>query len=428
MNAIEAVMARTWAITPEYLQIIMKIANREISADEFKALQKEEADSVDGTHRLGIRGNVAILSIRGPITKYANLFTRISGASSLDLLMKDFNKALEHPDVKAIILDIDSPGGDVNGVNEFANAVYEARERKQIIAYAGGMAASAAYWIGSAARDFVVDNTAQVGSIGVVATYIDNSERLKKNGIKEIEIVSASSPDKRPDPLSDEGRQIIQRRVDAIQEVFVKTVARNRGVNTEKVLGDFGQGDVLVGENAVEAGMADWAGNLESLIKQFNPDSKMMTVQEWTGDIKSNNKQEKPAMDEKQFPASNVSAEWLKSNFPLVYETVANAGAAAERERIQGIHQLNRPGIEAIVEKAMFKSNDTPGDVALKIVEHDNQLLANRQEEIEKDAREIPGLEAPSPDDADVAAKAEQQAIDDAVVAGMNKKIETATV
>ena len=132
-------------------------------------------------------------------------------------------------------------------------------------------------------------------------------------------------------------------------------------------------------------------------------------------------------MDEKQFPASDVSAEWLKSNFPVVCEKIANAGAAAERERIQGIHNLNRPGIEAIVEKAMFESNDSPGDVALKIVEHDNQLLANRQAEIEKDAQEIPGLEAPSPDDADVAEKAEQQAIDDAVVAGMNKKVEAAT-
>ena len=113
----------------------------------------------------------------------------------------------------------------------------------------------------------IADDAAFLGSIGVVTTLVDDRDRLEKSGVKEIEIISSSSPHKRPDPASEDGRAVLQARVDALQEVFVSAVSRYRGVRKTTVLTDFGRGDVLIGQAAVAAGMADGIGSLEGIIE-----------------------------------------------------------------------------------------------------------------------------------------------------------------
>jgi len=102
-----------------------------------------------------------------------------------------------------------------------------------------------------------------------VMSYIDTSARDAKADVKRVEIVSSSSPDKRIDPNTDAGRAKVQAMVDALAEVFVSSVAKFRGVGTEKVLSDFGRGGVLVGAQAKSAGMADRIGSLDSVIAEL---------------------------------------------------------------------------------------------------------------------------------------------------------------
>ena len=256
-----------WAITENALNTINSIARRE--NENIEAVSAKLGRSLDNSFDTKLRDNIAVLSVSGPLFRYANVFTKVSGATSYELLAKDFNSALENPDIKAILLDIDSPGGEVNGCAEFASMVYEARNKKQVYAYVSGDAASGAYWIASACEKIFVSETSALGSIGVVAMY---------KGAKDdnsVEIVSSQSPFKRLDPKSDEGRALIQTRIDAMADVFINSVAKHRGVDPPKVKESFGGGDLFIGEHAVKSGLADQISSfektLQTLIKQTSP-------------------------------------------------------------------------------------------------------------------------------------------------------------
>ncbi len=121
-----------WAITETALHTILEVAARENEAPEAVAakLGRQLQNSYNATERDG----VAIIPVTGPLFRYANIFTAISGASSYELIARDFMSALENPQISSIILDIDSPGGEVNGVSELASMIFEARGTKPIIA------------------------------------------------------------------------------------------------------------------------------------------------------------------------------------------------------------------------------------------------------------------------------------------------------
>jgi signal peptide peptidase SppA len=260
--------ARTlWAITEDHLRVILDIANRQNPTPE--AVAAELGRPLENTYEVEYREGVAILPVEGPLFRYANLFTQISGATSYERLAQDFNAALADDQVRAILLNINSPGGEADGNAEFAEMIHAARGVKPIVAYVGGMGASAAYWIASAADEVIAHETALLGSIGVRTALIDDSERMAMEGLREYVIVSSQSPYKATDPADAGDRGRIQQVVDDLATVFVATVARNRGVSEETVLSDFGQGDVLVGQKAVAAGLADRLGSFEGALAEL---------------------------------------------------------------------------------------------------------------------------------------------------------------
>lgn len=269
MRAWNKTTSEPWAITQPALETILEIAERENEKPE--AVAARLGRELQNTHTVIERDGVAVIPVTGPLFRYANIFTAISGATSYEILAQDFTVALDNPDINAIILNIDSPGGEVNGCAELANMIFAARGKKPIIAYASGDAASGAYWIASAADQVVASETSGLGSIGVVAVY--RGAKPDKNAPTTIEIVSSQSPFKRLNPETDEGRAKLQTRIDAMADVFVNTLARNRGIETAKVLEQFGGGDILIGAHAVNAGLADRIGSLEKLIAEFSASS-----------------------------------------------------------------------------------------------------------------------------------------------------------
>ncbi|MFV0626611.1 MAG: S49 family peptidase [Alphaproteobacteria bacterium] len=244
------------------MNTISEIAERTNSSIEVIA--KEMGKEMNNAQKVTIRDNVAIIPVSGPLFRYANLLTMICGATSYEVLAKDFHRALAEPTIKAIVLEIDSPGGEVNGCSELADMIYQARGQKPIIAYASGACCSGAYWIASACDKIKAADTAILGSIGVVSVY------RKEDDKKSIEIVSSQSPHKRLDPESDEGRVKIQARIDDLAEVFINKISRNRGVSCEDVVTKFGGGDVFVGTNAVRSGLADSLSSFEEVITDLN--------------------------------------------------------------------------------------------------------------------------------------------------------------
>jgi signal peptide peptidase SppA len=262
MNAIDLALAQEWAILPGALGEILAIARRQNDVTP-QALEAYRARYAENGERLRIRDGVAIVDIQGPLFKKANLFQAISGASSYSIMARDFQTAVDDPQVTGILLNIDSPGGTVSGTDELATAIFNARGKKPIIAYASGMAASAAYWIASAADTIVLSEASMVGSIGVVMAIEDHRAADERRGIRTIEFVSSRAPGKRPDHDTDAGRAEIQRRVDDLEAVFIGAVARHRGVTPAKVATSYGEGGVEVGANAIKAGMADHLGTFE---------------------------------------------------------------------------------------------------------------------------------------------------------------------
>lgn len=117
-------------MTPEMMGTMAEIAKESRKTPE--AIAREMGKDMKDANAASIRDGVAVLKVSGPLFRYANLMTRICGATSYELLARDFNKALQHPEVKAILLDIDSPGGEVNGCSELADMIFLARGKSRL--------------------------------------------------------------------------------------------------------------------------------------------------------------------------------------------------------------------------------------------------------------------------------------------------------
>jgi ClpP class serine protease len=240
--------------------MVLDIANRET---DIEAVSAKLGKPLSNARKVEIRGSVAVIPIVGTIVRYSSLFTDICGGVSTEILAKDLQVALEDDSIKTIIFNIDSPGGEAAGIAELSDMIVEARAKKKIIAYVDDMAASAGYWLASACEEIYASKTAMVGSIGVVFT-------LRENKDSGIEIVSNVSPLKRPDISTEQGISQIQAWADKLGEIFVDSVALNRGVSSDTVLSKYGKGDMLVGREALEAGMIDSITHFEALIAKNN--------------------------------------------------------------------------------------------------------------------------------------------------------------
>ena len=272
------ILTSPWAIVPEKLYEIQEIYSthlrgEKIDISSIEAMVKEPGDG-DGDERYQVVEGVAIIPIQGVIAKRMNLFSRISGGVSTQMVGDDIKSALADETVNGILLDIDSPGGSVDGTEDLVNIIYEGREQKAIVAYSDGMIASAAYWIASAAQAVYISGaTVEVGSIGVVATHVDYSQNEEKRGVKTTEIYAGKYKRMASNykPLSDEGRGMIQERVDYIYTVFVDSVARNRGTNSETVLSKMADGRIFTGRQAVDAGLVDGILSFDRVMEERLP-------------------------------------------------------------------------------------------------------------------------------------------------------------
>ena len=257
-----------------------------------KAVASQLGKEMKNTNAVSIRDGVAIIQVNGPLFRYANLITAICGATSYELLAQDFHKALTDPNIKAILLDIDSPGGEVNGCSELSDMIYKARGSKPIIAYASGYCCSGAYWIASACDKIYATDTAVIGSIGVVSIFEKDDDN------KTIEIVSSQSPNKRPNVETEEGKTKIQEHVDALADVFINKVALNKDISPKEVIENFGGGDVFVGQKAVSIGLADGLSSFEEFVSDLNLEKSFMNEQKNTFSAEDIKKVERERMSQ----------------------------------------------------------------------------------------------------------------------------------
>ena len=262
-----------WAILPEKLQAMTELLQLRLQGVTFTAeeIRARVGEAAQGGAMPMMSGSVAVLPLRGVISQRANMITQSSGGTSAEAFGKAFKGAIESDSVKAVVLDIDSPGGSVHGTAELADLIFEARGRKPIVAVANSQGASGAYFIGSQADEFVSIPTGLVGSIGVFTEHVDRSRAEEMAGLKTTLIYAGKFKveGNTHEPLSTAGRQHAQELADSFYEMFVGAVARGRNVTAEAVRNGFGQGRMLGSKAALAAGMIDRIATLEEVVTQL---------------------------------------------------------------------------------------------------------------------------------------------------------------
>lgn len=211
-----------------------------------------------------IKDNVFVLPVNGPLMKYENC-----GSPGTANMVASLLQANANDNVEAIVLQIDSPGGTVDGTKVFADAVKNSK--KPVVAYVDGLMASAAMWIGSAAKQIVASTkTDMVGSIGTMVQWADFTEAYKAKGITVHEAYATQSVDKNKIFKTASGgnyTELITSMLDPINNEFLGAIKQNRAgkinLSGENVL----TGKVYMAADAVKHGLVDSIGTLDSAIK-----------------------------------------------------------------------------------------------------------------------------------------------------------------
>lgn len=277
-HLVRAVLAQHWAISRDSLAwaaiceiVAMREAGLFFSIDEIRA-RVGEAAAVNGPRgRDGSAGAVAvgIVPIYGVIAPRSSLMAS-SGGTSAEAVAESFRAHLRDDDVAGIVLDVDSPGGVVSGIDELATEIREARGIKPIVAIAHHEMNSAAYYIGSSADEIVATPSAQVGSIGVFTAHDDLTAAREELGIKRT-VVSAGkykAEGALNTELDEDAVAYIQGQVDELYGMFVSAVAKGRGISAGDVRSGYGEGRVVLAKQALELGMVDRVDTFEATLKR----------------------------------------------------------------------------------------------------------------------------------------------------------------
>jgi signal peptide peptidase SppA len=324
-------LAFPWAIEPNYFRSILEYV-RDPGSEALHGFLPESPVDLESA------GGVAVVPVKGPLhAGTGGLFEMLFGGTGYQRIIADLQDAAADDGISQIVLDIDSPGGSIAGLWDVVSTIQAID--KPVIAYTGGTMASAAYWIGSAADRIVASPQGVVGSIGAVLSITDYSKLDEKTGIEEIEIVSSQSPHKRPNPKTEEGRTTLQEHIDNLAQVFIESVADNRGVSAEFVQENYGKGGVLVGKHALSAGMIDSISGINDLLA--------------AGGITMPGKTQDPVIDRAFIETHHrdivdaIYAEGVQAG----RDAGIAEGVAAERERIQAVMALE--GVDGKEEAAL---------------------------------------------------------------------------
>jgi signal peptide peptidase SppA len=275
------VLTGPWAIMPEKLVEIQEIYRTHLRGEkiDLKAVEAVIGKPLVNEQKpYEVIDGVAVINIEGVLAKKMNWFSSISGGSSTQLIASDFKAAMADEDVQSILLYIDSPGGTVDGNQDLVSLIYQARceKKKAIIAYTDGCMASAAYWIGAAAGAiYSTNNTAEVGSVGVVASHTDYSKREEQLGIKTTEVYAGKYKRiySQSKPLDSAGKAYLQDQVDYLKSVFVDSVAEMRGISPladeDGTFTDWAESKIFIGQQAIDAGLVDGCTTRDALLENM---------------------------------------------------------------------------------------------------------------------------------------------------------------
>jgi signal peptide peptidase SppA len=254
-----------WLITPEAFGVIYSAAQSFFKEGVPTTLRTE-------SKLLSVEGGIGTVALRGPMMRNPDVIDQlVFGATDTEEVLAAVHEASEREDVQAILLDIDSPGGSVNGTPELAAAVAAASKSKAVYAFSAGQMCSAAYWVASQCDAVYATPSARVGSIGVILPVVDSSEAFAQAGLK-MEVFAAGKFKSAGTPgtsLTDEQKDWLQSEVEEIAADFRSAVlARGRKIPDEAM-----EGQTFNGRRAMRlnmAGMVDGRAQVIARLRELH--------------------------------------------------------------------------------------------------------------------------------------------------------------
>lgn len=283
---------------------------------------------------------IAVIPVFGTLVRRTVGLEAQSGLTSYASLGQQLAEAVADPRVKAILLDVDSPGGEAGGVFDLADQILAARKVKPIWALANEEAFSAAYAIAAAASKVYVSRTGGVGSIGVIAVHLDQSQAEADAGLKYTAIYAgARKNDLSPhEPLSDPARTTLQTEVDRVYEMFVATVARARGLAPDTVKAT--EAGLFFGADAVAAGLADKLGTFDDALADLHARLAPRTT---LSPIRNLKRKDKTMTDPAETAAEAQNADVTLTNpAPDLEAITALAKAQAQKEALAYVSEVTQ--------------------------------------------------------------------------------------
>lgn len=389
-----------WAIQPDRLLEIHSLYrdHRQGGKIDLKAWEAATGRPAGADREpYQVLDGVAVIPIQGVMTKGESAWNRLCGMTSTATLRADLQTALQDPSVHSILLWIDSPGGMVDGTQELADAIFEARGHKPIVALADGCMCSAAAWVGAAAsRVYITSDTTATGSIGVVTAHVDVSRAEEAYGIKTTELTAGRYKRiaSQYAPLTDEGRATIQAQLDHIYSVFVNSIAKFRSVSVDTVLAQMADGRVFLGQQAIQVGLVDGVSTLTGLVAQLNQERRSLRPGAGAASLPST-----PHATEETMA---ITREQLQAEAPdlltALLEEGKAQGRAEELARVQGCLDAAAPGYEKLALEKALDGQTEPGACAIAIVQAQKADHAKAAEAVNAGPDPVPV--APEPPEA----------------------------
>ncbi|MBL8815257.1 MAG: S49 family peptidase [Planctomyces sp.] len=221
---------------------------------------------------------VALIPVHGVMVKRTRVFSgwfdtvRVVGVDFWAEMVEELTK---RSDITDIVIDFDTGGGQVAGTERLANAIWNARQTKNVVGVANEFACSAGLWALSQCSRVVTTRTAGIGSLGVYMLHFDDTKFLSENwGIEKSVVYRGKYKASHERPLDKELRADMQRFIDSTYSEFIDAVARGRGVSANEVIDRWGEAQLFTGSEAVSNGLADDFGTLQEVLEELNAGRK----------------------------------------------------------------------------------------------------------------------------------------------------------
>ena len=313
---------------------------------------------------------IAVIDVFGLLAHRGGLQADSSYVQGYDVIAKSLDIALTDREVRAVVLNVDSPGGEVSGAFQLADQIRAARAVKPIHAVAGDLAASAGYLIASAAQTVSVSLSGQVGSIGVVTCHADLSGAMEKAGVKVTPIFAgAHKVDGNPyAPLPPEVAARIQADIDHYYAMFVAAVAESRALSPRAIRAT--EAEMYIGQNAVAAGLADRVETPDQLIARLSAEINGSTAPRPAASTPIS-KQEKTMSDDLKQPDQSPAAPTALAPSAIAERCLAAGEPALGRALVA--EQLTAEALQARLDDAreirqMARIARLPGEAERLIV------------------------------------------------------------